>query len=84
MKLLSLYWLALLGLILGCFKEESSTSSSSPVRVSFSKHVVVFGIDVYATANTGDDKILHACNVLAEYLDSDEDGVPNNQDVVDY
>lgn len=43
----------------------------------------VFGIDFYATADTPDDKIIHAVNVLAKRLDSDEDGVPDNQKIVD-
>ena len=37
---------------------------------------------VRATAATPDAKILHAARVLAEYLDGDEDGVPDNQAVV--
>jgi len=49
----------------------------------FPKHVEVFGVHVYATAAADDDKILHAVNVLAEYLDNDEDGIPDNQKIVD-
>ncbi len=58
-------------------------SSDSPVTNPFTKHVEVFGIHVYATAASPDDKVLHAANVLAEYLDNDEDGVPDNQKIVD-
>ena len=49
----------------------------------FPKHVEVFGVHVYATAAAPDDKVLHAANVLAEWLDSDEDGIPDNQRIVD-
>ena len=49
----------------------------------FTKRVVVFGIPIYATAAAPNEKLLHAANVLAKYLDSDEDGVPNDQKVVD-
>ena len=49
----------------------------------FPKHVEVFGLDVYGTASAPDDKVLHAASVLAEYLDSDEDGIPDNQKIVD-
>ena len=47
----------------------------------FPKHVEVFGVHVHATAAAPDDKVLHAANVLAEYLDSGEDGVPDNQKI---
>jgi len=49
----------------------------------FPKHVEIFGLHVYGTASAPDDKVLHAASVLAEYLDSDEDGVPDNQKIVD-
>jgi len=84
MNFLPLMWLVITGLIIGCYQEETTVSSSNSDRVYFSKHVVVFGIDVYASAKTADDKIIHAANVLAEYLDSDEDGVPNDPEVVNY
>lgn len=51
--------------------------------VAFTKQVDVFGIHIYAMNTTGDDKILHAANILAEYLDNDEDGIPDDQTVVD-
>jgi len=58
---------------------EKSGTETNP----FPKHVEVFGVHVYATAAAPDDKVLHAANVLAEYLDSDEDGIPDNQKIVD-
>ena len=47
----------------------------------FRKRVNVFGIPVYATANTPDAKVLHAANVLAQYLDNNADGQPDNAQV---
>jgi len=44
----------------------------------FDKHVDVFGLNIFATAATEDDKVLHAAHVLAQYLDNDEDGSPDN------
>ena len=48
----------------------------------FRKQVDVFGIRVYATGDTPDKKVLHAANVLAQYLDNDADGRPDNPVVV--
>jgi hypothetical protein len=45
----------------------------------FSKHVEVLGgVHVYASSNTQNSKILHTANVLAQYLDNDEDGEPDD------
>jgi len=77
MKFLSLVWLILLGFIL-----TDCRSGNSDANI-FTKQVEVFGLHVYATATTPDDKVLHAANVLAEYLDNDEDGIPDNEEVVD-
>ena len=46
---------------------------------SFNKKVVVFGIDLYAVREVEDTKLLHAANVMAQYLDNDEDGLIDNQ-----
>lgn len=50
---------------------------------SFNKKVVVFGIDIYAVPAVDNAKLLHAANLMAQYLDNDEDGTPDNQAVVD-
>jgi len=50
---------------------------------AFSKYINVFGVHVFATKRTPDSKILHAASVLAEYLDNDENGKPDNLRVVD-
>ncbi len=43
-------------------------------RQIFDKHTSVFGIDIFATASMQNNQILHAANMMAEYLDNDEDG----------
>ena len=40
----------------------------------FNRKVVVFGIDIYAVSSVEDTKLLHAANVMEQYLDNDEDG----------
>lgn len=51
--------------------------------LSFNRKVVVFGIDIYAVAAVEDVKLLHAANVMAQYIDNDEDGTVDNQLVLD-
>ena len=49
----------------------------------YTKQVEVFGIYVYATNTTSDEKLLHAAAVLAEYIDNDEDGEPDNPKIME-
>ena len=48
----------------------------------FTKQVEIFGISIFATTKTPDSKILHAAGLLAQYLDNDNDGQPDNQQVL--
>jgi len=77
-------------------QEDSSTLQMHPndyqfgddlwqgITAEFPKHTDVFGIPVFGTATTTDKAVLHAAIILAELLDNDEDGVPDNQIVVNH
>ncbi|MEL7022086.1 MAG: hypothetical protein AAGK47_10785 [Bacteroidota bacterium] len=58
-------------------------ANTDGVLKGFDRKVVVFGIDIYAVPEVANDRLLHAANVMAQYLDNDEDGVLDNQAVVD-
>ena len=60
-------------------------NNDSPERAFniFCKKVDVFGLKVYATSGVTDAELLHCANVLAQYLDNDEDGTIDNQLVLD-
>lgn len=58
--------------------DSSAMPQQADARVAFTKKVDVFGVPIYATNTTGDDKLLHAAGVLAQYIDNDEDGEPDN------
>lgn len=49
----------------------------------FTKKVDVFGISIFAVPEVQDTKLLHAANLMAQYLDNDEDGTPDNPLVVE-
>ena len=49
----------------------------------FGKSVEVFGLRVLATSSVPDAKVLHTANVLAEYLDNDENGSVDQPEVLE-
>ena len=71
----------------GCSSDSSSSSETSTTNDGQSgplvKSASVFGISIRATANVDDNLVRHAAAVLAEYLDNNEDGIPDNQLIVD-
>lgn len=50
---------------------------------AFNRKVVVFDIDIYAIAAVEDAKLLHAANLMAQYLDNDEDGTVDDPRVLE-
>ena len=53
------------------------------ILTSFTRKVEVFGISIYAVPKVTDANLLHAANLMAQYLDNDEDGIVDNQLVLD-
>jgi len=46
------------------------------------KYINVFGIHIFSTSLASSEKVLHVANVLAQLLDNDEDGHPDNKLVI--
>jgi hypothetical protein len=64
-------------------KEDNFTivnNDDSPERPFniFCKKVDVFGVCIYATENVSDADLLHASNIMAQYLDNNEDSIVDN------
>lgn len=60
------------------------TPSANPLAEYFPKSTSVFGTQIVGTAKTPDEVMIHAANVMAEYLDNNEDGIADNFAVVDH
>ena len=45
---------------------------------NYSKGLTIFGINILATSEVPDEKLLHAANITAELIDNNEDGTPDN------
>lgn len=93
-KMISLYLLALL--LLGCGndtpKPKINPGNDPNFKIvphndkgmsAFNRKVVVFGLDIYAVPKADDAKLLHAANIMAQYLDNDEDGKVDDPKVLE-
>ena len=48
----------------------------------FAYKVTIFGVSIYASENVQLTKLTHAATILAEYLDNDENSIPDNSEVI--
>jgi len=53
-------------------------TNSLAKSANYSKGLTVFGINILATSEVPDSKLLHAANITAELIDNNEDGKPDN------
>lgn len=82
---------ALIGLVLiGCKKIAPGNDPNFTIvknndsgTKKANRKVDVFGIPVYALKDVSDAKLLHAANILAQFLDNDEDGIVDNPLIVE-
>lgn len=80
LKKLSLILLLILSsLMISCSQPEDNSANPNDI---FPKKTTVFGISVFATSSVSNTAIQHVASVLAEYLDSNSDGTPNDSAVV--
>ena len=64
------------------FEVKPTNNAPQGFDRSFTKQVEIFGISIFATTKTPDSKILHTAGLLAQYLDNDNDGQPDNELVI--
>ncbi|MCH2224613.1 MAG: hypothetical protein MK066_07570 [Crocinitomicaceae bacterium] len=82
---------SLLLVIMSCSKYKITPGNDPNFKIvknedqefkKFQKKVTVFGIPIYATKKVENQKLLHAANIMAQYLDNDENDTIDNQLVV--
>lgn len=61
----------------------SQVTSEMELPEIFVKQTAVFGIPIIATEKMSDAQVLHTANVMAQYLDNDENGQPDDPALVD-
>ncbi len=61
---------------------ETVPEDADPVFQVFDQYIGVFGLHVYASKDIPAEKLIHAAGVMAQYLDNDEDGKPDDPNVL--
>ena len=70
--------------VVGKVGDNSSNLVTTALAKSanFTKGLTVFGINILATSEVADAKLLHAANITAELIDNNEDGIADNPTVI--
>jgi hypothetical protein len=76
--LIAVVWICGLAVLSCAAEPDTEAPSTAEPEIAFTKKVMVLGVPIYATNTTSDAKLLHAAGVLAQFLDNDEDGEPDN------
>lgn len=64
-----------------CFSVSPNPNPSDPALSPFTKYINVFGIGIYAESSISDAKVKHVAAIFAEWLDNNEDGVVDDNNV---
>ena len=64
--------------------DESTKHKFECMNQTFDKLINVFGVYVAGSNKAPMDKVMHTAGVLAQYLDNDEDGQPDDPKIVSY
>ena len=98
MRILLFSTILVLLVMLGCTRNSPiPTSFAPPTFEVLSKHpkydcinkdtrkiIEVFGMYVIAPDSAPTNYVIHTANVLAQYIDNDEDGIPDDPAVLKY
>lgn len=64
-----------------CCLSGCTLTSRLAKPLTFTKQIEVFDVKIYATDGVDNTNMIHAANVLAEYLDNNEDGIIDDANV---
>ena len=63
--------------------QQNENIRLSNLKAAFPKYVKVFGLFIQATKRVPDNKLIHAADIAADFLDNDRDGKPDNPTIND-
>lgn len=62
--------------------DVAAVPDAEPLVRWFAKYTQVFGVYLFATKDVSDDALNHATNIMAQFLDNDQDGQPDRPEAV--
>ena len=64
------------------FSSDSKMTFAAAKSAGFAKGISIFGVNILATNEVSEEKLIHAANVMAELIDNDENGEVDNSCIV--